>query len=518
MKSVHQITSRLVKWPFFLAILLGFASAWIFKESITGLVFPIAVYAESSLFIRSAAFLLGCICFFSVYLACFVFIPKLIRRFPKSKPLNTIIELPVSTRLNVFLAILALGLMVIFFVNNVYPHIDTTTWTYANPKIIPTMDPVGNDFRVGLYQPPQLLLSGEKIYVYKEGFASPTQYPPLLNFLYLPFQLFSEDQAYLLHIIFLFCINLICLGMATKMVRDIILPLAGFDQQTNTLIGFFLFIGIAFFTITGYPFLFSIERGNYDIVALFFAMLAINSLLRKPNQLWIQVILLSIAVHLKIYPAALFIILLTKHGKKLILPALIVNLAFLLVLGPQNAITFMKILGINGSMGFTWVGNHSGFSFATYLSWVYSAIAGNIVIFRNLFTVIPVILWSCSIFRVIKQKLSELNILVMLMVSLPLMDVLPPISHDYKSVILGPTLIILIAILLVKVIRHSNFWEFFQLILVMVIMLFLGRSFALNQESLILINNKYILILGLALLTLINSVIPANDHTKVIAA
>lgn len=515
---VRRLIKRLAEWPSFLAVLLGLVTAWICKEAIAQLIHPSLVNAKNSLLINFTAFLLGFLFFSLIYLVLFTCIPKMTKRLPHSQPINLMINLTTPTRLKVILVILSAGLVTIFLANNVYPHIDTSTWTYINPKIIPVMEPIGNDFRVGLYRPPQLLLSGEPIYEMKEDFTSPTQYPPLLNLLYLPFQLFTEDQAYLLHVFFLILLNLACLGLVTFLVRETILPLTGFTPQINTLISLFLFIFMSFFTFSGYPFLFSIERGNNDITALFFVLLAIYSLIRKPDRLWVQVVLLSIAVHLKIYPAVLFIPLLVKHGKKLILPAIIVNLVFLLVLGPQNALLFLQIITHSGAAGFTWVGNHSAFSFATYLSWIYTAIAGNVNLLRNLFTMLPIVLWSCSIFRVIKQKFSDMNILIMLMISLPLMDVLPPISHDYKSVILAPSLIILLTILMVKIIRHSNFWDYVQIILVWGIMLFLGRSFALNQESLVMINNKYLLIVSLSVLTLINSTISVDDPKKVMAA
>ena len=106
------------------------------------------------------------------------------------------------------------------------------------------------------------------------------------------------------------------------------------------------------FTFTSYPFLFSIERGNYDIIALLFTLVSIDLLIRTQKTLWLQVILLSIAIHLKIYPAALLILLFFKHGKKIFLPVLVVNGAFLFILGPQNAITFLQIVMNSIEKGF----------------------------------------------------------------------------------------------------------------------------------------------------------------------
>lgn len=500
----------LTDWPNFLAIVLGFSIAWISKETLYKLFFPVTPTNISASILFSLAFFAGLI--FSTVLALILnILGMFVERIPKSKPLNIRVELKPETRLHITLAIIAAGLIVTLFVNNVLPSIDTNQWTIIPPKTIPPLDPVGNDFRTGLYRPPQALILRGAEYTQQEDGTFLTQYPPLVNLLYLPFQLLSENQAYLMHVFLLFCANLACLAMAALWVRDFILRHAGLEKQTSTLLAWFLFLIGAAFSFTSYPFLFTIERGNYDLMALFFAMLAITSLLRKPKQIWVQVILLSIAVHLKIYPAALFIIMLARHGRKMILPALAVNAVFLFSLGPRNALMFIQIILHSISTGFPWVGNHSGFSFGTYLSWVYQSAADDLALLRTLFSTLPVVVWIISVFSLIKQKITETSIVLLVMVSIPLMDVLPPISHDYKSVILYPALIIFSALLVVKILQTSDIWGYLQLILIMGVFLIISRSFALNAEEFILLNNKFIAILTFTVLMLFTLIKTRNN-------
>lgn len=500
---LHRFVSSLMDWTNFLAIVLGFSIAWNSKETLFTLVFPASSTEISTSVVIGLTFLAGL--FFSAILAgIFYLLRKIVDRIPKSKPLNTRIDIKPETRLNIALGIISVGLIVALFVNNVLPSIDTTQWTIIPPKTIPPLNPVGNDFRTGLYRPPQALFFQGAEYTQQEDGTFLTQYPPLVNLLYLPFQFLSENQAYLVQVFLLFCANLACLGMAALWVRDFILPHAGLDKRANTLLAWFLFLTGAALSFTSYPFLFTIERGNYDLMAMFFAMLAINNLLRKPNQVWVQVILLSIAAHLKIYPAALFIILLAKHGRKMILPALAVNVAFLFSLGPKNAMMFIQIILHSVSTGFPWVGNHSGFSFGTYLSWVFQSAEDDLAFLRTLFATLPIVVWIISAFALLKQKLGESSIVLLVMASIPLMDVLPPISHDYKSVILYPALIMISALLLVKIMQTPGFGDYIQFVLIMGLFLIIGRSFALNAEELILINNKYIVILTFAVLMLFN--------------
>ena len=129
---------------------------------------------------------------------------------------------------------------------------------------------------------------------------------------------------------------------------------------------------------------------------------------------------------------------------------------------------------------------------------------------------IPVVIWSLSSFRLIKNGLSEINLIGLFMVTLPLMDLVPSISHDYKSVILGPALMILLAILIVKIMLNSALWDYFQVILVMGIMLILGRSYALNPANLVLLNIKYPIIILFALLMMKNMGIPKLENKSAV--
>ena len=64
-----------------------------------------------------------------------------------------------QTRVFFILCLLLAGFLTILLVNNVVSHIDTKTWSYVNPKVIPAYPPIGNDFRVGYYWPAKFLIS-----------------------------------------------------------------------------------------------------------------------------------------------------------------------------------------------------------------------------------------------------------------------------------------------------------------------------------------------------------------------
>jgi len=504
----RNLVRRLTDASFFFPMLLAGAAAWVIKDSLTNLFFSSGTVWKTLL-----SFLLAFLFFGLLFYLTNLFTKWSYHRLPHGKPVPTVLNLSTNGRFAAILVIFGAGLVLMIFINQVLPRIDLNQLTYLSPKIVPTMDPVGNDFRTGLYRPPGLLLKGEKIYYLDQDGSNLTQYPPLLNLLFLPYQIFEEDTAYIVHVIVLFLANLACLGLAALWARDFILPQTRFEPRAQSLLAWLLFFVIAVFTLTGYPFLFSIERGNYDILALLYAMLAIHTLLYRPKKVWLQVILLSVAVHLKIYPAALFVLLLCKHRKRLILPALAVNLAFLLALGPSNALVFLQIIRQNVAAGFTWVGNHSAFSFATYLSWIYPAAENALPWLRNLMTMLPVVIWIASLFWLTARKQPETTrLLSAFMITLPLMDVLPPISHDYKSIILSPAVLLAAAFLLVRILHRSDFWDYTKLLLVLALLLLFGRSFALNPPEAVLLNHKFIAITGLAALFL--SIVRAQQENQ----
>ncbi len=102
-----------------------------------------------------------------------------------------------NKRLVQALIVVGVGISTIFIVNILLPRINTETWQYENPKIINSINPIGIDFRNGLYTPAEYLI--------KSGFRSigpdgtyPSNYPPLVSVISIPYLLFGANIAYLI--------------------------------------------------------------------------------------------------------------------------------------------------------------------------------------------------------------------------------------------------------------------------------------------------------------------------------
>ncbi len=151
-----------------------------------------------------------------------------------------------------------------------------------------------------------------------------------------------------------------------------------------------------------------------------------------------------------------------------------------------------------------WVGNHSGYSFAGYLLEKIPDLAIYTSELIRLMSILPIVIWVFSCYYSIKNLKTDICILMLLMTSIPLMCMLPTVSHDYKLVVLHPAILIFIALLIYKIIRSSKLWDYLQLIVVFVLSLLISRSYMIIPDSAWLISNKYPLLLLLSLMMLLN--------------
>ena len=402
-----------------------------------------------------------------------------------------------SQRLYRTLFILVIGVVLISFLNNVYSMIHLHNQTFESFKYFVYFSPVGVDFRNGIYQPPKTFLGAGEYYL---------AYPPFTNVFFTPLQLFNENKAYIIIVFLLFFSNIVSLVLAGLMMKDLLLNRLGLGTSATWLVSLVLVAAFCWFTLSGYPFLFSVERGNYDAIAILFAIASIYLLLKKPEAIWGQVILLSIATHLKLYPAALFIALFIFHRKKVILPAIVVNTLMLFSLGFKNGLKFFSLIipyTQNPALG---TYNHSGFGYSQVLLNNFPNHILNIDLWRIGLTFTPILLWGVTCYLIVKHLKNGTRYGYLLMATIPLMCVVPTVSHDYKLVILSPVLLMLFSLILFKITCQAKLADYLQLLILFGFMFLLGRSYEIFSPAFFLISNKYPVIIGLMLMALFNIV------------
>ena len=403
--------------------------------------------------------------------------------------LKNMIEKPVQ-RLKTSLWFIIVSILIIYLVNNLFSVINMEKETWEFPYLFPYIKPIGTDFRIGMFYPAMVLLEGLSPYEHYNLI-----YPPFAAVFSIPFRLFDVKTAYLLQVILLYAANIITIYIAARSAS------LGLDKDKkldilNPALSI-VCLSMVFLTLNSYGFLFSLERGNFDIYAQFFSVLGLWMLLKRPEQsrdsyhIWLQVVLVSLAAHLKVYPAILFFLILWKHGWKSLLPLFTVNLVLLLCTGPVYAWQFIQTIIHYTQEPFIWIGNHSGASFADFANSYMSSRLG-FTLPALIFTVVPLLVWVVGVIVLWRRERTPANALLFFCLSVPVMNLVPTVSHDYKLVILSAPLTIALYWLVRSYSETGKVMELVKMVAFLFLALFLTR---LNSITPLVLKNKYPFIL-----------------------
>ncbi|MCX6071616.1 MAG: glycosyltransferase family 87 protein [Chloroflexi bacterium] len=390
-------------------------------------------------------------------------------------------------RLVLALAFVAASALVVWYANQVFPHVRDLTQGWNQVYLFPMMSPVGADFRPGVYFPGSLLAMGKDPYV-----GSGLWYPPFSALLFLPYQILDADPAYSAHVLLLVLLTIASVGCSIRIAESALPNSESSRGTTDSGVSIPLFLSLTFLTISSYGFLFNVERGNIDIYPLAFSLAGLWILIRKPRGLWLQVLCFSAAAHLKVYPAVLFLLLLWRHGRKSLVPIVVINAAFLLCLGPGPAQHFIETLsGVAASPG-VWVGNHSAASFAQMLNGFIGERGGPAIPSVILYG-LPLMIWLATVWVLLRRKYSEFGAVWLFASSVPLMNLIPSTSHDYKLVLLSAPFAMLLVFLLEHYVVSGQRLPLAQIAVACVLLVFLSVSYVMLPSVL---GNKYPFIIG----------------------
>lgn len=198
-------------------------------------------------------------------------------------------------------------------------------------------------------------------------------------------------------------------------------------------------IATAAFAFFGYPLEFSVERGNYDSLALLAMCLGLWLSLRPRPGLWLPVLFFSLATHLKVYPALLLAIPLWHHRWRALALTLAVNVALLFCFGEDRAIEFLRGLYVYSLHPYLWVGNHSAVAYGTLvLAPALKSLVGTawaLPVAKTLALGVPFVLGVHGALRLFRAGQNPRNTLLFCALCIPLMNLFTSVSNDYKLVI-----------------------------------------------------------------------------------
>ncbi len=386
---------------------------------------------------------------------------------------------PAVRRIRFSLGAVALAAAIVSFVS--YFNIDHNRW--EPPYLLPAARPPGIDFRGGLYLPAQALLQGR---------APTVPYPPFTALLATPFLLLDVDTAYFVQVGLLYVLNIACLWLGLK------IALAGFagaedsSAEIQERIGFPLFLVVAFLVVSSYGFFFSLERGIFDIYAQFASLCGLWWMLKRPRSLWLPVLCFSIAAHLKIYPAILFLLVVWRFRWKSVLPVVLVNAALLFSTGFENALRFFGLARGFAEYPYLWQGNHSAASFARMVNG-YLGPRGIGSVPTLVFYALPTGLWVFACVYLLRHKFTAAGAVWLFMLSVPMMNLIPTVSHDYKLVLLGAPLAMALLFLAQDFAASGSTVRALQIAVLAGLATILGLSYARLP---VVVGNKYPFVLA----------------------
>jgi hypothetical protein len=374
-----------------------------------------------------------------------------------------------------------MGALSIYIYNNVFSVIDFNSgWTF--PHTIPTMSPAGMDYQA-VYKGSQMLAKNG------DPYQEPRYtYPPLVSVLYLPLSFLPFTLAYKIQIVLIYALTLGTLYSSIVLARKTVAAEHLRDSPglplSETVVG----AAVLLICITSYPFLFSLERGNYDILPMAFILAFLFLNLQDSNHLWAETVLLCIAVNLKLYPMIGFAILAWKYKWRSLAPFIIINLALLLMTGMTNAVTFVELMPKYIREPSIWIGNHSITAFIAQRINVLPLASEYNHILAILIKICPLLLWTIAASGLFYKGRTVATVLLLFLVSVPVMEVVPSTSHDYKLIIIYSTVLLFLLMLLTNLLSSKLWLRCLYATAVMVILGCISQSYVLVE---LMFRNKY---------------------------
>jgi len=188
------------------------------------------------------------------------------------------------------------------------------------------------------------------------------------------------------------------------------------------------------------PFLFQIERGNFDWIALSLCLLALASLGAKRP--WAAGFLIGVAAALKVYPLLLLVIFVCVRRWRAVLAALATIGASVLILGPRDHLQWIRFLAADRALTF---GPHpSNVSIANLL---YACGITDAVTLTRVTGI--AFLALCGAFMIVllwRGRRLPLDVVRTGLFALPYMFLVPPVHWAYTLFALLALLVVLAAV------------------------------------------------------------------------
>jgi hypothetical protein len=326
---------------------------------------------------------------------------------------------------------LVLSLLICYALFFVAPSFFNADHTFSPFDVFPRLDPVGMDLQYNLNFSRAWLIDGSP-------YVGSNYYPPLETVFFAPLTRVDFTLAYK----FITFFSLLSYtGLFILFLR--------FKKDSIFRSGWS--VAILFISLFSYGFLFELERGQYDLIAMFFCMAAVYLFHFKPRYRIPAYLMFSIAVQLKVYPL-IFMVALIDYSQPVSTnlkrwgALLLANFLLLFSLGLGPFMEFKQVMLTQLQYpGFTWLGNHSISSFINLPRFKPGDYSVSTIQFierygTGLQIFFLALVMACILFLIIqtyRKRLAPYNPCLILGCMLGCL-LIPSTSHDYKLSLLPP--------------------------------------------------------------------------------
>lgn len=286
-------------------------------------------------------------------------------------------------------------------------------------QLLPFIDPIGVDFKANVDFINSWVMGTD------EQFSKFNIYPPLTSLFFLPFIFLEFKISYILmtslSFISLFYITIL---FPFRMLKD-----------SNT---FYLSIPIFIISLFTYPFLFEIERGQFNLIAMALCFYGLE--LNKKGHFFGHILFL-ISIQMKLFPA-IFVFLFAKKDIKKYIYLGGVSILSLFLLGVDKFKHFLNaVIEISKSNIFISEVNLSTGSFFKVVSNVLTERGkSDLIPYINIIQILVMVFMVCVLCWLIYDFFKKENNYYKLLLGCSILTLLiPQVSHDYKlSYLAGP--------------------------------------------------------------------------------
>lgn len=301
-------------------------------------------------------------------------------------------------------------------------------------------------------------------------------HPPFMAVILSPLGFLTYPRAYYVHIVLLTLANFSSLLLFSRLcLKEFIL----ISQKTiaddfTSLVRLFLVNFLVTIIMTlhflSWGFAYSIEKGNTDAYPMFFMILGLALLKYKPNKIFLQVLVFTMATYIKIYPAIIFPLLIWKHRQKAIIPIVLLNCLMAFGLGWENFVVWVDaVMAEMKNVASDWPGSSSTGSYIRYILAEFLPIWASVFnisqeqfgnILKNAFNTFVVLIWGITSFIALRghRRLGDISCLLYMLASLGPIMVIPAYSNPYKLIYMSlPILFMLIVYAKIFVFEGRNF-------------------------------------------------------------